>query len=347
MSQNNRKKKGGNIRLFFNRHLHIFPDDFFITKNNNLIMKKNTYKDENSKNEQSNYDYNSNNINSNTTTNFGKSIKRISKAIKFDGINKKEINKFSFKEKNARSKFIKSKSLSDLDDEKNNENFEQNQYLRKPISSRNNLNNKKKYYLNIYNNNKFNNVNIESNELFKETTLKYKNIFEINNNKYKNNSKINIRNKKYFTTEISKDNVSQNYIKPKPPIYMTGKSNNKIQKKFEKILKVTNSNEINIKYPKIKQHIRNKQYIITESDNKLRMNNENNNLNRRPTSSNKQNIKTKIKNTIDNIFVELSKNYEDNQDILDKFNSLIKDVKNIQKVIKHKKVSNMKNNTKI
>ena len=72
-----------------------------------------------------------------------------------------------------------------------------------------------------------------------------------------------------------------------------------------------------------------------------------NKLNKRPLSSNKQNIKTKIKNTIDNIFVELSKNYEENQDILDKFNSLIRDVKNIQKVIKHKKVSIFKNNTKL
>ena len=68
---------------------------------------------------------------------------------------------------------------------------------------------------------------------------------------------------------------------------------------------------------------------------------------KRISSANKQHIKTKIKNTIDNIFVELSKNYEDNQDILDKFNSLIRDVKNIQKVIKHKKVSIYKNNNKL
>ena len=37
-----------------------------------------------------------------------KSIKNISNKIKFDNINKKEINRFSFKEKDARSKFIKS-----------------------------------------------------------------------------------------------------------------------------------------------------------------------------------------------------------------------------------------------
>ena len=43
----------------------------------------------------------------------------------------------------------------------------------------------------------------------------------------------------------------------------------------------------------------------------------------------------------------MSKNYEDNQDILDKFNSLIKDVQNIQKVIKHKKASIFKNNPKL
>ena len=79
--------------------------------------------------------------------------------------------------------------------------------------------------------------------------------------------------------------------------------------------------------------------MITEEENKIKMNNDVNKLNKRPSSSNKQNIKTKIKNTIDNIFVELSKNNEENQDILDKFNNLIKDVKNSQKVIKHKKAS--------
>ena len=74
-------------------------------------------------------------------------------------------------------------------------------------------------------------------------------------------------------------------------------------KRYLKIL--TNSSEVDLKYPKIKQH------------------------------------------TIDNIFVELSKNYEDNKDVLDKFNSLIKDVQNIQKVIKHKKASIFKNNPKL
>ena len=53
----------------------------------------------------------------------------------------------------------------------------------------------------------------------------------------------------------------------------------------------------------------------------------------------KENIKVKIKNTIDNIFEELEKNYENNPIIFNKFNSLIRDVKNIQKVIKHKKAS--------
>ena len=98
--------------------------------------KKNPFNEENAKNEQNNDDNIANNINNNTTTNFRKSIKNISNKIKFDNINKKEINRFSFKEKDARSKFIKSKSLSDLDDEKYNE---QNQFSRKPIKPRNNL----------------------------------------------------------------------------------------------------------------------------------------------------------------------------------------------------------------
>ncbi len=343
MSQNNSKKKVGHITLFFNRHLNIFPDDFFITKNKNLVIKKNPFNEENAKNEQNNDDNIANNINNNTTTNFRKSIKNISNKIKFDNINKKEINRFSFKEKDARSKFIKSKSLSDLDDEKYNE---QNQFSRKPIKPRNNLNSSKKYYLNIYNN-KFKNVNIQSNELFTESKLKYKNNnFDIINNKYKNKSKTNIRNYKNIKTEISKENTSQ-YSKPKTPIFLPGKLKAKIPKKSQKILKITNSSEINLKYPKIKRHFRDNQYLITEEENKIKMNNDVNKLNKRPSSSNKQNIKTKIKNTIDNIFVELSKNCEDNQDILDKFNSLIRDVKNIQKVIKHKKVSIYKNNNKL
>ena len=343
MSKTNSKKKIGNITLLFNRHLHIFPDDFFITKNKNLLLKKSTYNEENAKNAQSNLDNIKDNINNNTTTNFRKSIKKISDLIKFDNIDKNNSNRFSFKEKDARSRFIKSKSLSDLDDEKNRDYMEPNQYLRKPISSRKNLNNNKKYYLSIYNN-KFKNINTPSNGLFKESRLKYKNKLEIDNNyKNKNNSKKSFLNKKYINTESSKENKSYYYIKPKSPIYIIEKFKNKTKK----IEKITNSNEININYPKIKQHTRNKQYTITEADNKKKLNNENNKLNKRPSSSNKQNIKTKIKNTIDNIFVELSKNNEDNQDILDKFNSLIRDVKNIQKVIKHKKACILKSNNKL
>jgi hypothetical protein len=343
MSQNNSKKKVGHITLFFNRHLNIFPDDFFITKNKNLVIKKNPFNEENAKNEQNNEDNITNNINNNTTTNFRKSIKNISNKIKFDNINKKDISRFSFKERDARSKFIKSKSLSDLDDEKYNE---QNQFLRNPVQSKRNLNSSRKYYLNIYNN-KFKNVNIQSNELFTESKLKYKNNnYDIINNKYKNKSKINIRNYKNIKTETSKENTSQ-YSKPKNPIILPGRLKAKIPKKAQKILKIANSSEINLKYPKIKRHLRDSQYLITEAENKMKMNNDINKLNKRPSSSNKQNIKTKIKNTIDNIFVELSKNYEDNQDILDKFNSLIRDVKNIQKVIKHKKVSIYKNNNKL
>ena len=346
MSQNNNKKKVGHITLFFNQHLNIFPDDFFITKNKKLIFKKNPFNDENSKNEQNNEDNIAYNINNNTTTNFRKSIKNISSKIKFDNINKKELSRFSFKQKDARSKFIKSKSLSDLDDEKNNE---QNQFTKKPISSRKDFSNRKRYYLNIYNNNKFKNVNILSNELFKESKLKYKNnnININNNNKYKNKSKINNRNNKFIKAEISKENNSQNISKTKIPIFLPGKIKNKIPQKAKKIVKILNSSEINLKYPKINRNIKDNQYLITEEENQIKINNDLNKLNKRPLSSNKQNIKTKIKNTIDNIFVELSKNYEENQDILDKFNSLIRDVKNIQKVIKHKKVSIFKNNTKL
>ena len=77
------------------------------------------------------------------------------------------------------------------------------------------INNNKKYYMNIYNNNKFKNPNIESNELFKISTLKYKNKL--------NNNYSNLRMKKYIQTEISKENIVQNYSKPTKPIFMQGK----------------------------------------------------------------------------------------------------------------------------
>ena len=52
MSQKKLKKKGENIKLFFNHHLNIFPDDFFVTKNKKLIIYKNPYNEEDAKNEK-------------------------------------------------------------------------------------------------------------------------------------------------------------------------------------------------------------------------------------------------------------------------------------------------------
>ena len=232
MSRNNSKKKGGNITLFFNRHLNIFPDDFFVTKNKKLIILKNHYNEENSKNEINNADNIANKINNNTTSNFRKSIKKLSNIIKFENINKKGLNRFSFKEKDARSRFIKSKSLSDLDDERNNE---PNPYLRNQFSSRKNLNNNKKYYMNIYDNNGFQNINIQSNELFRESGAKYKGSNkETINNKYKKDIKINISKSRYIKTEISKLDTSQNSSKPKTAKFVTRKLNEKISKNTNK-----------------------------------------------------------------------------------------------------------------
>lgn len=340
MSQKNSKKKSKNITLFFNRHLNIFPDDFFVTKNNKFITPKNPFQEENTKNEQNNDEYCSGR--NNTTSNFRKSIKKLSNIIKFDNIVNKNKN-FAFRQRDARSKFIKSKSLSDLDDKDN----EQGQYLCKSILSKKNINNNnKKYYMNIYNNNKFKGVNIQTNELFKESSIKSNKKRKMNNNDYNyiNNSKINLSNKKYISTEISKESMNSNYSRLTTQSFIPKKLEKNIPKKIHKIMKINTSSEIVIKYPKIKPHIKNKQYMITESEKNMKNYNDINKMIKRPSSSNKQNIKTKIKNTIDNIFVELSKNNEENKDILDKFNNLIRDVKNIQKVIKHKRVSISKNN---
>ena len=332
MSQKKLKKKGENIKLFFNHHLNIFPDDFFVTKNKKLIIYKNPYNEEDAKNDKIIEGYSTGR--NSTTSNFRKSLKKLSNVVKFDRIFDKNKN-FEFKQKDARSKFIKSKSLSDLDDKEG----DKKQNLYNSMLAKKKINNNKKYYMNIYNNNKFKNPNIESNELFKISTLKYKNKL--------NNNYSNLRMKKYIQTEISKENIVQNYSKPTIPIFIQGKLENMYPKKLQKNLKINNSSEIGFKYPKIKQHIRNTNYMLTEVEKKEKINKNNNKLNKRPLTSNKQNIKTKIKNTIDNIFVELSKNCEENPDLLDKFNSLIRDVKNIQKVIKHKKVSVNKNSAKL
>ena len=341
MSQKNSKKKSKNITLFFNRHLNMFPDDFFVTQNKKFIILKNSLQKENSKNGSNNEEYYSGR--NNTTSNFRKSIKKLSNVIKFENICNKN-KKFAFKKRDAKNKFIKSKSLSDLDDKDN----DIGQYLCKSILSKNNINNNKKYYMNKYNNNKFNGANIQFNELFKESSLKAKQKYKLNKNaNYMNSSKINLLKMHYIQTDISKENICSNYAKPTTPFFIQKNIAKNNPKKAHKLMKINNSNEIGIEYPKIKQIIKSKQYMITETEKNMKNDNDIKKLNKRPSSSNKQNIKTKIKNTIDNIFVELSKNYEENQDILDKFNILIRDVKNIQKVIKRKKFfiyKNKKNN---
>ena len=339
MSQKKSKIKSKNVTLLFNRNLNMFPDDFFVTKNKKFIILKNSIQEENAKNGKNNEEYCAGR--SNTTSNFRKSIKKLSNIIQYENICNRNKN-FAFKQRDARSKFIKSKSLSDLDDQEN----QNGQFLCKSILSKKKINNNKKYYMNIYNNNKFNGVNIQSNELFKESSKKTSKNNTINKNNYNyiKSSKINLLKKQYIQTEISKESISSNNSKPTTPSFVYNNLNKNIPKRIHNIKKINISNDIGIKYPKIKQHIKSKKYmVITESEKNMK--NENdinyiNKLNRRTCcSSNKQNIKTKIKNTIDNIFVELSKNNEENQDILDKFNNLIKDVKNIQKVIKHKKAS--------
>ena len=334
MSQKKSKIKSKNVTLLFNRNLNMFPDDFFVTKNKKFIILKNSIQEENAKNGKNNEEYCAGR--SNTTSNFRKSIKKLSNIIQYENICNRNKN-FAFKQRDARSKFIKSKSLSDLDDQEN----QHGQFLCKSILSKKKINNIKKIYMNIYNNNKFKDVNIQSNELFKESSKKTNRNYTVNKNNYNyiNSSKINLLKKQYIQTEISKESISSNNSKPTTPLFIQNNINKNIPKRVHKIMKINISNDAEIKFPKIKQRIKSKRYMITESEKNMKNENDINKLNRRPSFSNKQNIKSKIKNTIDNIFVELSKNNEENQDILDKFNNLIKDVKNIQKVIKHKKVS--------
>ena len=154
MSQKKLKKKGENIKLFFNHHLNIFPDDFFVTKNKKLIIYKNPYNEEDAKNDKIIEGFSTGR--NSTTSNFRKSLKKLSNVVKFDRIFDKNKN-FEFKQKDARSKFIKSKSLSDLDDKE----VDKRQNLYNSMLAKKKINNNKKYYMNIYNNNKFKNPNIE------------------------------------------------------------------------------------------------------------------------------------------------------------------------------------------
>lgn len=351
MSSKNQKIKGKkkkNINLLYHQRLNIFPEDFFSSNNN--IKSKSIKTPYNHSRKNINLSFNNENNNTeqnslynctyrnNTATNFAKPIKKFSNIIKLDKITK---IKFWFKQKESRSKFIKSKSASDLD-EKNNESLFNNH-----IFDRKQLNNKE-YYMNIYNN-KMKNVNIKSNELFKESELNLKKL-KLNNNK----SKLEfLKNKNYTLAEISKENTSHNNLNIYAPSIHTPQNS--------KFIKMAKSNNIYLKYPKLKEYILSKQYLQTESEknqkiipdinkfNKRAFSSKNNkkkhikidsnNNYERNTMDKKENIKVKIKNTIDNIFEELEKNYENNPIIFNKFNSLIRDVKNIQKVIKHKKAS--------
>ena len=241
----------------------------------------------------------------------------------------------------------------------------------------NNNNTKKKNKINCY--------NIKCNELFNETKLKFlkdKKIKKIaiynQKEKEKNismlskgseNNKTNYNNYR-LSTPIIKNRVIKKLlnINKSKEIVLKSSSLKKLNDKNKNSIidtekKIKNkSKEIAFKSSSLK-NFKNKNITNTEKKvpKQSKIVSNINNFNKRAFSSNnykknkkennnsnidKNNIKNNIKNTINNIFRDLPKDYEDNPVILYKFNSIIRNMKNIQQIIQDKMNSFYNNKNK-
>jgi hypothetical protein len=138
-------------------------------------------------------------------------------------------------------------------------------------------------------------------------------------------------------------------------------------KKIKKLVNIHKSREIVLKSSSSKpikdknsildteKKIKNKSKLIPHMNNfnkraislnNNKKNNGSNNINNEYSLNlnNKSNIQKKIRISINNLFKDLPKNCEDNPVIFNKFESLIKNMKNIQEIILKKKLSLYNNN---
>jgi hypothetical protein len=245
--------------------------------------------------------------------------------------------------------------------------------------------NKNDKIININNNNtkrknKINSHNIKCKELFQETKLKFlrdnndKNIALFKQkekdkylSKYSNrneNTQNNYKNYRLSTPVIKNRvikkilNINKSREALKSPQLKKNKKSQGIE--TEKSISIK-TKEISKKSSSLKDFNKRNLTNTEKKDlNKNRITTNINNFNKRAFSSNnyrnnknenninydKINMKKMIKNAINNIFKDLPKEYEDNPVILYKFNSIIRNMKNIQNIIQNKTNNVCNNNIK-
>lgn len=269
----------------------------------------------NKDNHNKNNDNKINNINSNNTHKFKRyniKFNELYKESKLKFLKNKNIKSIGLVNKKEKEKYINLNMTSKLN-EKN-----RNKYTKYRISTPVIKNRVIKKILNI--------------NKSKEITLKCNSLKSINiNNKNSVKEEEKIIKKKEIPIKSSSLKHMNN--KKEKPIFDTEKipiSKNKI---FNRI------NNLN------KRALSSKNY---NKNNKIELNNDKNNkstsnnskVNKTQNNTNSKNImKKNIKSTIEKIFKEMPRDYEDNPVLIYKFKSLIRNMKNFQHIIKNKKNS--------
>ena len=164
---------------------------------------------------------------------------------------------------------------------------------------------------------------------------------------------------KSFNITSKRNRTNTNFYRPYTPLIKNKKMKKlvNIHKSREILLKSSSSKPIKDKNPILdtEKKIKNKSKLIPHMNNfnkraiSLNNNKKNkgsNNINNDNSLNfnNKSNMQKKIRISINNLFKNLPKNCEDNPVIFNKFESLIKNMKNIQEIILKKKLSLYNNN---
>ena len=183
-----------------------------------------------------------------------------------------------------------------------------------------------------------------------------KNIIHTDNNKDQDQEK---EKEKSFNLASKRNRTNTNFYRPYTPLIKNKKMKKlvNIHKSREIVLKSSSSKPIKDKNSILdtEKKIKNKSKLIPHMNNfnkraislnNNKKNNGSNNINNEYSLNlnNKSNIQKKIRISINNLFKDLPKNCEDNPVIFNKFESLIKNMKNIQEIILKKKLSLYNNN---
>ena len=185
-----------------------------------------------------------------------------------------------------------------------------------------------------------------------------KNIIYTDKNKDQDQEKEKEKEKS-FNLASKRNRTNTNFYRPYTPLIKNKKMKKlvNIHKSREIVLKSSSSKPIKDKNSILdtEKKIKNKSKLIPHMNNfnkraislnNNKKNNGSNNINNEYSLNlnNKSNIQKKIRISINNLFKDLPKNCEDNPVIFNKFESLIKNMKNIQEIILKKKLSLYNNN---